>query len=55
MNNWEEMGHVWDHTFRERLRIDPKECHILLTGAARAHAFARTPALTHAGAPQTRR
>jgi hypothetical protein len=27
------MGHVWDHTFRERLKVDPKECHILLTGA----------------------
>ena len=34
MNNWEEMQHVWDHTFRERLKIDPKECNILLTGAS---------------------
>ena len=33
VNNWEEMQHVWDHTFRERLKIDPKECSILLTGA----------------------
>ena len=24
---------MWDHTFRERLKIDPKECNILLTGA----------------------
>lgn len=48
MNNWEEMQHVWDHTFRERLKIDPKECSILLTGARsaqrpiltlRAHAY----------------
>jgi actin-related protein 2 len=26
------MQHVWDHTFRERLRCDPKSCNILLTG-----------------------
>jgi actin-related protein len=48
VNNWEEMQHVWDHTFRERLKIDPKECSILLTGARsaqrpiltlRAHAY----------------
>ena len=37
VNNWEEMQHVWDHTFRERLKIDPKECNILLTGALRSH------------------
>jgi actin-related protein 2 len=36
VNNWEEMQHVWDHTFRERLKIDPKECSILLTGARSA-------------------
>jgi actin-related protein len=48
VNNWEEMQHVWDHTFRERLKIDPKECSILLTGVRgaqrplwhwRAHAY----------------
>ena len=59
MTNWEEMAHVWDHTFRERLRIDPRECQILLTGA---HAFAscahavRCCLLTAArGGAQTRR
>lgn len=25
------MRHVWDHTFNERLKIDPTECRILLT------------------------
>ena len=33
VNNWEDMEHVWDHTFYDRLSIDPKECNILLTGA----------------------
>jgi actin-related protein 2 len=45
VNNWEEMGHVWDHTFRERLKIDPKECHILLTGAWQRAAHATRSAL----------
>jgi len=36
VNNWEEMGHVWDHTFNDRLRIDPRECRILLTGVPAA-------------------
>ncbi|KAI3629340.1 hypothetical protein MIR68_012625, partial [Amoeboaphelidium protococcarum] len=31
VRNWEDMLHVWDHTFYERLKIDPKECKILLT------------------------
>eukprot|EP00898_Chlorokybus_atmophyticus_P005748 jgi/Chlat1/6174/Chrsp41S09036 len=31
VHNWEDMGHVWDHTFHERLRIDTAECKIMLT------------------------
>ena len=31
VRNWEDMYHVWDYTFYERLKIDPKECKILLT------------------------
>ncbi|KAK9810314.1 hypothetical protein WJX72_008449 [[Myrmecia] bisecta] len=31
VQSWEDMGHVWDHTFYEQLQIDPKECKILLT------------------------
>ncbi|EPZ36253.1 Actin-related protein 2 [Rozella allomycis CSF55] len=29
--NWEDMKHVWNHTFYDVLKIDPKECKILLT------------------------
>ena len=31
VRNWEEMGHVWDYTFKEKLNIDPTEHKILLT------------------------
>lgn len=31
VQNWEDMGHLWDYTFYEKLKIDPKECQILLT------------------------
>lgn len=31
VQSWEDMGHVWDHTFYDKLRIDPSECRILLT------------------------
>ena len=31
VQNWQDMKHVWDYTFNERLQIDPKECKILLT------------------------
>jgi len=31
--NWEDMEHVWDYTFHEKLKIDPKECKIMLTEA----------------------
>ena len=54
MNNWEEMQHVWDHTFRERLKIDPKECNILLTGASRHRRGVETR-LTPLPRRQTRR
>ena len=39
MNNWEDMEHVWDHTFHDRLRVDPTECNILLTGASVGRSF----------------
>lgn len=29
--SWEDMEHVWDYTFSERLQIDPKNSKILLT------------------------
>jgi len=32
IKNWEEMYHVWDHTFKV-LKADPKDCKILLTEA----------------------
>jgi actin-related protein 2 len=31
VRNWEDMGHLWDYTFLERMKINPKECRILLT------------------------
>jgi len=29
--NWEDMGHLYDYTFFEKLKINPKECKIMLT------------------------
>ena len=54
MSNWEDMQHVWDYTFRERLRCDPPSCNILLTGARRRAAGAAWP-LPRSLLPQTRR
>lgn len=31
VRNWEDMHHLWDYTFNEKLKIDPKDCKILLT------------------------
>lgn len=31
VQNWEDMGHIWDHTFYNILKVDPSECKILLT------------------------
>jgi actin-related protein 2 len=31
VRNWDDMYHVWDYTFNEKLKINPKECKILLT------------------------
>ncbi|KAI3407988.1 uncharacterized protein J3R85_020567 [Psidium guajava] len=31
VQNWDDMGHVWDHAFYNELKIDPAECKILLT------------------------
>lgn len=31
VRNWEDMYHLWDYTFKEKLQIDPKEHKILLT------------------------
>ncbi|KAK6912947.1 Actin family [Dillenia turbinata] len=31
VQNWDDMGHVWDHAFFNELKIDPTECKILLT------------------------
>lgn len=31
VRNWEDMKHVWNHTFYEKLKIDPKQCKVLLT------------------------
>jgi len=34
VRNWEEMYHLWDYTFYERLKVNPSECKILLTEPA---------------------
>jgi len=31
VQDWKGMGHLWDYTFKDRLKIDPKEHKILLT------------------------
>ncbi|RWS11665.1 actin-related protein 2-like protein [Dinothrombium tinctorium] len=31
VRNWEDMCHVWDYTFYNKMNIDPKECKLLLT------------------------
>ena len=28
VRNWEDMTHVWDYTFKEKLKVDPKECKV---------------------------
>jgi len=33
IRNWEDMMYVWDYTFFEKLKINPKECKIMLTEA----------------------
>jgi actin-related protein 2 len=33
VRNWDDMLHVWDYTFHEKLKIDPKGAKILLTEA----------------------
>ena len=31
IRNWDDMIHIWDYTFNEKLKINPCECKILLT------------------------
>ncbi|KAJ7536019.1 hypothetical protein O6H91_12G054000 [Diphasiastrum complanatum] len=31
VQSWEDIAHVWDHTFYDVLKVDPPECKILLT------------------------
>lgn len=31
VKDWEGMGHLWDYTFNEKLKIDPKEHKVMLT------------------------
>jgi len=33
IRNWEDMQYVWDYTFYENLKVQPKECKIMLTEA----------------------
>lgn len=34
VNNWDDMRHVWNHTFYDKLKIDPKTSKVLLTEPA---------------------
>ena len=31
IQHWEDMRHIWDHTFYDHLQIDPTDCKVLLT------------------------
>jgi actin-related protein 2 len=33
IRNWEDIMYVWDYAFSEKLKINPRECKILLTEA----------------------
>ena len=33
VRNWEDMEHLWNYTWTEKLKIDPKECKVMLTEA----------------------
>jgi len=33
IRNWEEIQYVWDYTFFDKLKVNPKECRIMLTEA----------------------
>jgi len=33
IRNWEDMQYVWDYTFNEKLKINPKDSKIMLTEA----------------------
>jgi actin-related protein 2 len=33
VRNWEDMGYVWDYTFQEKLKVNPRDCKIMLTEA----------------------
>lgn len=28
VRNWDDMKHVWDYTFSEKLKVDTKECKV---------------------------
>ena len=31
VRSWDDMKHIWDHTFFDQMKINPKECKVLLT------------------------
>lgn len=31
VRNWEDMKSVWDYTFSEKLKVDPRQCKVMLT------------------------
>jgi len=31
IRSWEDMQHIWDYTWNEKLKIDPTECKVMLT------------------------
>lgn len=31
IRDWDDMNHVWDYTFSQKLGVDPKQCKVLLT------------------------
>lgn len=35
VRNWEDMIHVWDYTFKEKLKEDPKQCKVSIVCGCR--------------------
>ncbi len=48
VRNWEDMGHVWDYTFNEKMKIDPTNTKVSLqcfSPFAPTHTHARSSTL----------
>ena len=46
VRNWDDMLHIWDYTFKEKLKIDPRQCKV---GLCRCVAEVHPPAVMFTG------